>query len=239
MSALKVNWLTDGLVDFEYKKYILLAYLKDVRENFGKNELYPHLSDLLFHYRNLISVKENKQLIYDNFPSTITRADFKKLKLNYEKIVEDDHIMREIEDILAFSIPQFKSMLNEGKDIYEFVEQNVNIAPIGLSPLYVNEGYLFIDEEYKKDMQIYRYQITVFESSDETYRGVHTVYIDTTKKSLGRSFETLKLELIRNNKQLPNPATYVVNTRMQFPFQATLLPIAKRLLVKYINANAA
>src|SRR5699024_10532079 len=146
MSTLKVNWLTDGLIDFEYKKYIILGYLKTVKESFGRSELYPELSDLLFHYKNILSVKEKKQLIYDNFPESITKADFKKLKLNYEKIVEDDNIMREIEDILAFSIPCFKETLREGKDIYEFVENNMGISAIGLSPLYTNEGYLLIDE---------------------------------------------------------------------------------------------
>ena len=143
MSSLKINWLTDGLMDFEYKKYIIMGYLKGVRDSFNRSELYPDLSDLLFHYKNLLSVKENKQLIYDNFPSTISRADFKQLKLNYEKIVEDDHVMREIEEILAFSIPQFKEALNEGKDIYEFVETNIGIAPIGLSPP-LHERRIFI-----------------------------------------------------------------------------------------------
>src|SRR5690606_11470177 len=128
MGTLKINWLTDGLIDFEYKKYLLLAYLKDVRESFQRNELYPDMSDLLFHYKNLMSVKENKQLLYSNFPSTISNADFLKLRLNYEKIVEDDYIMREIEDILAFSIPQFTLTIREGRDVYDFVENNIEIA---------------------------------------------------------------------------------------------------------------
>src|SRR5690606_19683456 len=115
---------TDGLIDFEYKKYLILGYLKDVKESFDRSELYPDMSDLLFHFKNLMSVKENKELLYANFPSSISKTDFLKLKLNYEKIVEDDHIMREIEDILEFSIPQFRHIIKEGRDIYEFVESN-------------------------------------------------------------------------------------------------------------------
>jgi len=239
MVSLKANWLTDGLVDFEYKKYILLAYLQEVRNSFNRSELYPELSDLLFHYKNLVSVKEKKQLIYDTFPETISRADFKKLKINYEKIVEDDHIMKEIEDILAFSIPQFKEALQEGKDIYEFVENSLTIAPIGVSPLYNNEGYLFIDEEYKRELPIFRYQITVFESSDETYRGVHVEYVETTQKTLGQTFEKVKLSLVKTYKELPNPATFVICTKYKFPFDSTLMPIAKRVLIKHLTLNAA
>lgn len=239
MNSLKSNWLTDGLIDFEYKKYIVLGYLKNVKENFDKTALYPDLSDLLFHYKNILSVKENKQLIYDNFPSTITKADFKKLRLNYKKIVEDDHIMREIEDILAFSIPCFKAALKEGKDIYEFVETNMDISSIGLSPLYTDEGYLFIDEEFKKELPIFRYQVTVFESADDVYRGVHIEYLASMRKSLGITFEKIKIDMIKTYKLLPNPATYVIYTRLKFPFEATLMPVAKRLLVKHITASAA
>ncbi len=41
MESLKDNWLTEGLIDFEYKKYVLLAYMKRVKESFGRVELYP------------------------------------------------------------------------------------------------------------------------------------------------------------------------------------------------------
>lgn len=30
MKTLNHNWLTEGLIDFEYKKYILLSYLQEV-----------------------------------------------------------------------------------------------------------------------------------------------------------------------------------------------------------------
>jgi len=65
MRKLPTNWLTDGLVDFEYKKYLLLAYLKSVEEEFDSKRLYPILSDLILHYQNIMQVKAHKKLIYD------------------------------------------------------------------------------------------------------------------------------------------------------------------------------
>jgi len=41
MKKLPTNWLTDGLINFEYKKYLLLAYLKSVEEEFESKRLYP------------------------------------------------------------------------------------------------------------------------------------------------------------------------------------------------------
>jgi hypothetical protein len=50
MKKLEEDWLTKGLIDFEYKKYILLDYLQHIKEQFKERRLYPFLSDLVFHY---------------------------------------------------------------------------------------------------------------------------------------------------------------------------------------------
>jgi hypothetical protein len=235
MKDLNSDWLTEGLIDFEYKKYILLAYFKNVRHNFSLNRLYPYLSDLIFHYRNLQNIKEKKIMIYEQFPRSISKADFEKLQISYEKIVEDDNIMKELADIIDFAVVSFKGLLEEGKDIYEFVEENIEIVPIGLSPLYAMEGYLFVEEKKNPEMEVYRYQVTLFASADEKYRGVHTQLLETMEKSIHTSYESLKLMLVKRYKDLPNPATYLLTSKYQFPRQETLLPVAKRLLVKFIN----
>ena len=53
MEKLSKDWLTQGLIDFEYKKYVLMAYLQRVKTSFERIELYPFMADLVFHYRNL------------------------------------------------------------------------------------------------------------------------------------------------------------------------------------------
>jgi hypothetical protein len=237
MEELKKDWLTDGLIDFEYKKYVLLAYLQSVKKNFENHKLYPFLSDLVFHYKNLVHLKENKMQIYENFPKVITKADFEKLKLTYKKLVDDSEVMNQIQDIMEFSIPHFKVILEEGKDIYEFVEQNVEITPVGITPLYANEGYLFINEYQNKDVKVYRYAISVFESADERFRGIHTDYLMTEKIGIGHSYESIKINLTKTFGNLPNPAAYMVESKNYFPFNETLLPIAKRLLVRYISST--
>ena len=55
----------------------------------------------------------------------------------------------------------------------------------------------------------------------------------------GVSYEQVKAELIRNNDQLPNPAVYSIETGLAFPVDETLLPVAKRSLVKFITEQAA
>lgn len=238
MEALKENWLTDGLIDFEYKKYVLLAYLQEVRQRFNRVELYPFMSDLVSHYRNLLALKENKALIYDSFPKKLSAESLQKLELTYKKIIEDDAVMREIESIIEFATPEFKTHLEEGAQIYEYVESHCEISPVGLTSLYANEGYLFISQPPLKETEVYRYQVTFFEQSHERMRGIHTHYVKTASRTFSNSYENMKLQLLREYSELPNPSVYLVLSKLKVPFVQTLMPVAKRLLIKHISSAA-
>ena len=235
MDSLIHDWLTEGLIDYEYKKYVLLAYLKDVSRRFNQSELYPFMSDLVFHYRNLIKVRESKKLMYDSFPETLTKADFNKLRLTYDKIVNDDEVMQQIEQIIAFAIPKMKDMLEEGKELFEFVEENIALEPVGLSPIYSDEGYLFINQDSSRDVSIYRYQMTFFEHAEEKYRSMTTEFLMNEIRDISKTFENIKVNLTRQFTELPNPATYLAISKLKFPLNETVLPVAKRMLVRVIS----
>jgi hypothetical protein len=238
MDKLKDNWLTDGLIDFEYKKYHLLAYFKNVKESFSRMELYPFLSDLVFHYRNLILIRENKTLIRESFPKELSPESLKNMVINYRRIIDDDMVMQEIESIMEYALPQFKDSLEEGSFIYEYVESKCEISPVGLTSLYVDEGYLFVTQPPEKETNVYRYQATFFNQSTEPLRGIHTEFLLTAERNLGNTYENLKLNLIKQFTGLPNPSVYLVSSKVKFPYLQTLMPVAKRLLVKQITKAA-
>ncbi|PZR33972.1 MAG: hypothetical protein DI538_17330 [Azospira oryzae] len=235
MENLKKEWLTEGLIDFEYKKYMLLAYLQNTKASFKRIELYPFLSDLVDHYQRLLTVKESKTIINASFPKELTEEGLKKLKLTYRKVVEDDVVMREIESIIEFALPQFKTSLDEGAFIYDYVESNCELSPVGLTSLYTNEGYLFIAPPPQRETNVYRYQVSIFGNANDPIRTLNTEYVMTTERSLANSYENIKLQLIKQNALLPNPSVYLITSRMNFPYTSTLMPIAKRLLIKHIS----
>lgn len=235
MDTLKHDWLTEGLIDYEYKKYILLAYLKDVKKRFGQTELYPFMADLVFHYRNLLKVKESKKVLFENFPTSLSKADFEKLQLTYQKIVNDDDIMKQIEEILFFALPKIKETMEQGKELFEFVEENIVMEPVGVSPIYEDEGYLFINQHTSTEVAVYRYQMTFFEHAEEKYRSMSTQYLMTEVKKISRTYENLKVDLTKQFTELPNPATFLAETKLKFPLEQTLLPVAKRMLVRRLS----
>ncbi|PSR56301.1 hypothetical protein AHMF7605_23785 [Adhaeribacter arboris] len=150
--------------------------------------------------------------------------------------MDDDETMKELEDIIQFAAPLFSQAVDTGKEIYNTVERHLEIIPVGITPIYFNEGYLFLEEFWSQETKIYFYKITIFKNNYEQYRGIHTQHLDTVRRGLALTHESLKLQLARENRDFPNPATFAVVARARFPFEHSILPIAKRTLVKYLSS---
>jgi hypothetical protein len=128
-----------------------------------------------------------------------------------------------------------KTTLSSGAEIYEFVEEKLTIAPIGLVPLDIQEGYFFLSAGHSKTTRVYQYRLSIFEKHDERFRSIKTAYLDALQRSVANTYENIKYNLIKNRSDLPNPAVYSIETELSFPVEETLLPIAKRSLVKFIS----
>jgi hypothetical protein len=236
-SSLSKNWITEKHIDFEYKKYVLLAYLQSVSEEFDATRLFPALSELISHYRSLLAIREGKESLYSSFPEKMTGASLMQFKLIYEKIAADDSLMEEIMSIINFSIPQFENYLAEGKKIYDFIEEHLHIQPVGIVPLNTMEGYLFLRNGDSPETRVYEYQITLFQNPDEKYRGIHTSFLASYRTSIANTFESIKADILHYHKKLPNPAAYAIETDMKFPMEESFLPLAKRTFLKYVSTE--
>ncbi|HUQ64919.1 MAG TPA: hypothetical protein VM101_02120, partial [Flavitalea sp.] len=108
MKTLSETWFADGYIDFELKKYTLLAYLQEVNKYFDENKLYPQLGDIIFHYNNLVAFRENKKYLQEQFPKKLSMIQMEKLQMLYEQMIEDDDLMQELEEIINFSAGKIK-----------------------------------------------------------------------------------------------------------------------------------
>jgi hypothetical protein len=235
MKRLSKNWLTEDLIDLEYKQYMLLAWLSEVHEQFDKQLVYPSLEELISHYRNLITIKDNADFLFRSFPEKLMSVDITNIRAGYEKVVKDDQLMEEIKQIIAYSIPQFESHLEEGKVVYNYVEQKLHIEPVGLLPLTKDWGYLLIELHEPRETRVYGYELKLFEDSGEQFRSLHTYPVKTLSNNYIVNPTSIKLDLIRENSQLPNPATFVMHSDLPFAFEQTYFPIAKRMLMKTLT----
>ena len=238
MKKLSETWFAEGFIDFELKKYTLLAYLQEISGHFNEHKLYPQLADLIFHYNNIVAFRENKKYLQEHFPKKLTGIQIEKLQLLYEQMIEDDELMQELEEIIMYTAEEMRTTISSGTEIYEFVEEKLSINPVGLIPLDMHEGYFFLSAGNSKATRVYHYRLSIFEKHDEKYRSIKTTYLDLMHRSIVNTYENIKYDLIKQRTSLPNPAVYSIETEFSFPFEETLLPIAKRSLVKYLTPTA-
>lgn len=234
MRTLPNDWLVDGHIDFEYKKYTLLAYLQAVQSNFSQKKLYPDLSDLKNHYEKTLDFRHQKEKLNSQLGRRLLGVDWQQMSLVFDNEIEPDPLLHEIEEIVSFSLPKLRLALNSGQHLADEVEQSIQISPVGIVPLHTHEGYLFVYQQVVKEADVYYYQIRLFDNGIPPERQMFTSYLTTVRKGIGTTFENLKLQLVKSRKDLPNPASYVVECKTPFPLHETLLPIAKRKAVKYI-----
>ncbi len=238
MKSLSETWFADGYIDFELKKYTLLAYLQEVHIYFNENKLYPQLADMIFHYNNLLAFRENKKYLQEHFPKKLTGIQLQKLQVLYEQMIEDDGLMNELEEIIQYAQKKMKPTISQGTEIYEMVEDKMVIAPVGIIPLDWNEGYFFL-KTAGTNTSVYQYRMSIFERHDEKFRSIKTEFIYKWQQGISNTYQSIKADLIRNRKILPNPAVYSIEIDAVIPVEETLLPVAKRSFVKYISTAAA
>jgi hypothetical protein len=236
MIQLEENWFADGVIDFEYKKYMLLAYLQLVDKSFASSKLYPYLGELVQHYGNLNNFLKHKNAAHAAFPKKIDRIDLEKFIISYEASVKDDKLMDEIMKILDFSIPVIKKHLEEGKEIYEWIESQLYLRQLGIVPLQVEYGYMLIRNGNEPESKIYNYNLTIFQSAEENYRGISTRYV--TSITAGSWFN-VQANLMHVENLLAPPPVYAIESEYYFPLSETLLPIAKRVLVRHLASQGS
>jgi hypothetical protein len=239
MKTLSQTWFAEGYIDFELKKYTLLAYLQEIHRHFDQARLYPQLADLIFHFNNLRAFQHNKEYLQQQFPKRFTQVDIQRLEMLYQQIIEDDGMMKELEDIIQYAMQRMGKTIQDGTEIYEFVENKLNIFPVGLIPLENREGYFFLSDGHARSTRVFHYRLSFFEKHDEKYQSIRTEFVSDWERNFINTYEQIKTSLIRSKKDLPNPAVYGIETELTIPVEETLLPIAKRCLVKYISNQAA
>ncbi|MBP6825487.1 MAG: hypothetical protein KA165_02910 [Saprospiraceae bacterium] len=237
MNTLSETWFIEGNIDFESKKYTLLAYLQKISNFFGEKKLYPQLSEVIFHYNNLMTFKQNKRLLQSRFPRRLTGIQLQRLKMLYEEMIADDELMSEIEQITLFATRKMKDTIAGGTDLYDYVENNLNITPVGILPLELDEGYFFLCDGYFSSIRVYQYRLSIIERSDDKYRTLRSQHISDWERNFTNTYESIKADLMRQNRDLSTPAVYTIETKLAYPVEETLLPIAKRSLVRYIETT--
>jgi hypothetical protein len=217
--------------DFEQQQYLVLQGLKEYTSAFSHNRLYPFLSELTELYRTLQTSLESKDDIHSHLPRDLKDVDLENRKLVYEARAEENEKINAILNLMIWALPLVREVMEEGMDIFNFVDEHISIAEVGITPIYRDEGYWFVPDVRVHRLHLLRYEVSLFTSANERFRTLKTRNLESVDQGVGNSPETIKWMLIKKYQDLPNPATYACDTDLDFPYGETILPVAKRKLM--------
>ena len=235
MNPLTLESFFSSDTDWELNQFKILGGIKEYRSDFNKKKLYPSLANLIKLSSVLDEILKQKVNLDKSFPKELKGFDLINQRIVFESLDELSPDVEFLFKLIDWAFPFITKAIEEGTIVYDFVEKNMKIEQVGILPLYKEEGYFMIKDNVASELQIHRYECSLFSSGNEKYRALKTELIKTIKDFfIGKSPETIKYELIKENRNLPNPATFICETDLDFPFAETIFPIAKRKLMSQI-----
>jgi hypothetical protein len=236
MSALRFDLFLAAGQDYESTQYRIMSGLQEIQKAFSNNEIYPHLGELVGLHNSLQQMVQQLRSFKDVLPKNITGIDLEAKRIIYEQVNLGGGQVDFIEEIIDWALPHIQAAIEEGRAIFEFVEESLYLEEVGIMPSFVEEGYLFMPDFRLGQLHILRYDLSIFTQADERYRTLKTAHIKSIPVGgVLPSPQSIKLALLEENRQLPNPATYFFGTELDFPFEQTMLPVAKRKLMRYLS----
>jgi hypothetical protein len=234
MRKLTLDTFVSAADDFERSQYQFLSALKSYSEQLHKNKVYPALSELFEISIILEGIINEKSELEKIFPQLIQNKVLARERNDSESDPAFINDVNQVFDFINWAYPKIQDVVEEGKVIYSFVKQNLVIEEIGIVPIYKNEGYFFISNPKIDSLQIYRYEVP-FLSIDMNTSSLMRIYLMHSfikEEASKETHSSIKLKLIKEFDDLPNPATFKMECDLDFPFEETILPIAKRRLIK-------
>ncbi len=235
MSDLRLDHFMRAGEDYEHAQYRILGGLQQVRQAFSRNVIYPHLSDLIRLHDVLRGIIRQLEDIREALPGSIQGIDLDAHRVVYKKRELEPDEMVYVEELIRWALPHLQQAIDEGRTVYDFVEENLHLEEVGIRPSYVEEGYLILPDQRRQRLHILQYTLSVFTRTDERFRKLRTTHVKSLpQRGVYPSPQSIKLSLLAENRALPNPATYFFATDLDFPFEPTVLPVAKRKLMQYL-----
>jgi hypothetical protein len=238
MTPLTLDVFTGAVHDIERTQYQVLAGLKRAHDAFEEQRIYPYLGRLVKLYRSLETIIDRSERFRSARTGQIAEIDLENETIEYEWPEIDADKMSDVEDLMRWALPRVQDAIEEGKAVYEHVENSVELETVGIVPSYVQEGYLMVPDREEQQLHVLRYTLSIFTDEDERYRSLKTEHCKTVpQEGVDVAPGSIKMELIEERDDLPNPATYCFQTDRVFPYQETLLPVAKRRFIRYLSGE--
>ena len=238
-----LNWNASGPLrwftlptDEEADMYRLLAYVQRIDQYYRERKLYPYLDELRDRLDQLTDLHRRRQELTSSMPRDITGLDLRRGEL-LRTSQHEDELLRLIDTMMDRNLPELSSALERGSALRAELAANIRVEPVGLLPLYTDEGYLIL--HHGRVARAYAYSLSLPIVYPETRWPVRTRYVADYTISITFTYEHVKADLVRNHAFLPNPAVFAFASEVQLPAIETFVPLAKQMVYEVVGVRRA
>jgi len=231
MPELSPELIAEGADDVERAQYKILAALKEPKEAFSENRLYPHLKSLVLFYRELKRLLDRLSEYPDLKNKEASHVDLDAEELVHEgEDFADSKRVERVFDLAEWALSQTKAILDKGTSRFEQVDSALSWEPVGVeSPRDDREGLLLIPDVESGQMRALKYGIVDVPAEHKV--GIRLEEI--LSKDIETEPDRVRRSALEQMPDDPAPTTHrtVVSSSPEggWPYEETLRPVTKRV----------
>jgi hypothetical protein len=236
ITALDVKKLTSCGSDWETNQYTILNKVKEWLNNLHRSKLFPSIEEsiqLNLALEDILRENIESKLWFDN--------EVRSRKLNerfivYEKAHQIGNQIDKLFNFIDWALQLNKPVLEEGRIIKNFVEENLIVKRISENDRnYNGKGYFTLPNNKNRLLNIYLYEIMLDWSEENLYQRMASNLVRSIPFDLiDNSVEEIVIDFINNSQSLYEPVVYIFETNLDFPNEETMFPIAEEKLLKHL-----
>ena len=232
---LDTDWIFQGYVDVEHRRYVLLDYFKKMGKFLEEVKIYPMFLELSIHLGNIHTLLRDNKILYTD--KEILTPDYELLPEDLK--MKDIPVLSEEEEIayqqiLKESQTLIKDYFNFAKSLWTLVFDSIDIK------VKRNKGNIksktgFFYYRLNDLVYVWKYQTRKVYKVDDQYRTTLDLIYNgeikdlTIKKILTKFSKTYET---KGESKLP---VFEMSAEIDYPIDETLAPMFKRKLLTFIE----
>jgi len=215
---LSEHWLTSNPIDFEYKKYLLLAYEQKMMAEYKKNKVYPYLTDIVDKLQYVNDFLKSA-VSFEKSNQSISHVDWIRHELQYESNIHDDMF-----DELKLTAIMARNILSplylQFKNLYDEIDGSIVISGTKFTIFDKYEGYILLKYDMGRKEKIMKYDIHKILYPEPEFR--LKTYKASMKEYYTERFCKNIFDITMNDK---------------FPMKASSIPVFRRKFLLHVMGN--
>jgi len=228
------DWVFQGTIDAEQKKYILLNYFQKLNKDLEEFKIYPMFIELSLHLGNVQTLINRNQILYTEKKFTSFDDELLMVDLKVKDIpkLRDDEF-EEYQRIIKYSQPKLLDYFNIVKSLWMVVNEKIYInVKKNKKNLESSSGFFYFEKDGK--IYIWRYNKRKVNKVPNQYRTKIEIICQEEKNGLTISELLIKFSETYKSKKEDKYPIFEIVCNDEFPMDETLVPLFKRKVMSYI-----